>query len=335
MTEPYLHNMTTTTYCQAIREGFAYILRNNPKSFVMGQGVWSPWYVGNSMKNLEAEFGTHRVIDTPISELATTGAAIGAGLHGYCAIIVHPRMDFMLLAADQIVNQAAKWRHMLGGAVSPNLVIRAVINRGGEQGAQHSQALHSWFAHIPGLRVLMPATATDARDFLIAAAQSKDPVMYIDDRWCYDYEEVLPEAKDIDIKKITPKILCKGTDISIAAVSHSVNLCKSAAAILDSDYNISCEIIDVRQLNPIKPDIIIQSAKKTGRFLAVDGGWSNCGFASELLAQVSENVSPTLLHAKLSRITLPDAPAPSSQRLEQHYYTKVQDIVNTVVHMVS
>ena len=146
-----------TSYGEAIREGFQYILNKNEKSFVIGQGLWSPWYVGNSMRDLDQEFGKKRIIDTPVSELATTGAAIGAGLNGYSVVVVYPRMDFMLLAADQIVNQAAKWRHMLGGQNSSNVTFRAIINRGGEQGAQHSQALHSWYSHIPGLRVVMPA----------------------------------------------------------------------------------------------------------------------------------------------------------------------------------
>ena len=172
-------NKKLTSYGEAIQEGFQYILSENEKSFVIGQGLWSPWYVGNSMRDLDKEFGKKRIIDTPVSELATTGAAIGAGLNGYSVVVVHPRMDFMLLAADQIVNQAAKWRHMLGGQISPNVTFRAIINRGGEQGAQHSQALHSWYSHIPGLRVVMPAFASDARDMLIAAAQSPDPVMYI------------------------------------------------------------------------------------------------------------------------------------------------------------
>ena len=161
-----------TSYGEAIREGFQYILNKNEKSFVIGQGLWSPWYVGNSMRDLDQEFGKKRIIDTPVSELATTGAAIGAGLSGYSVVVVHPRMDFMLLAADQIVNQAAKWQSMLGGGIKIPLTIRSIINRGGEQGAQHSQALHSWYAHIPGLRVVMPAFANDARDFLLAMISS-------------------------------------------------------------------------------------------------------------------------------------------------------------------
>lgn len=313
-------NKKLTAYGEAIREGFQYILNNNEKSFVIGQGLWSPWYVGNSMRDLDKEFGKKRILDTPVSELATTGAAIGAGLNGYSVIVVHPRMDFMLLAADQIVNQAAKWRHMLGGQSSPNVTFRSIINRGGEQGAQHSQALHSWYSHIPGLRVVMPAFALDARDMLIAAAQSPDPVMYIDDRWCYEYEQEITPPKDVDIKSIKPKIVRPGRDLTIAACGYSVQLAVESANLLSKENGFNCEVIDVRQLNPLDSSEIINSAKKTGRFLALDGGWSNSGFAAELLAQVSENLSPSYLKVSPKRITLAEAPAPTSAKLEDIYY---------------
>lgn len=308
-----------TSYADAIRLGFEYAMERDPKCFAIGQGLWSPWYVGNSMKDLDKKFGKERVIDTPVSELATTGAAVGAALNGYRPIVIHPRMDFMILAADQIVNQAAKWRHMLGGRTSPTVTIRAIVNRGGEQGAQHSQALHSWYAHIPGLRVLMPATAADARDMLIAAAQSPDPVMYIDDRWCYELaEEMLPPA-DVDICAIKPVVRRPGKDLTIAAASFSVSLALEAAALLASD-GIDCEVIDVRQVNPLDPALITGSVQRTGRFMAVDGGWSTCGLAGELMACVAETVSPSALKAPLSRVTLPAAPAPTSAPLEQAYY---------------
>ena len=330
-------NIKSTNYCDAIRDGFEYILSTNPKSFVMGQGLWSPWYVGNSMTDLDKMFGKERIIDTPISEQATTGAAIGAALNGYSVIVVHPRMDFMILAADQIVNQAAKWRHMLGNNSSPNITIRAIINRGGAQGAQHSQALHSWLAHIPGLRVLMPATASDARDMLIAAAQSLDPVIYIDDRWCYDFEEVLAPIGDININDITPMIRRIGRDITIAACGHSVQIALEAAKDIKKSLEIECEVVDIRQINPLKPDKVIESVLKTGRFLAVDGGWANCGFSSELLAQVSEKINPKNLKAPLKRITLPAAPAPAAPNLERIYYPSsitVEKVVKSMFNKI-
>ena len=180
----------TYNYGTALLAGFEWLLDKHPEVFVIGQGLWSPWYVGNSMTDLDKKFGVERIIDTPVSESAVTGAAVGAALAGKKPIVVHPRMDFMLYAMDAIVNQAAKWRHMIGGQAEVPVTIRGIVNRGGEQGAQHSQALHSWFAHIPGLRVVMPASVADARDLLIASVLSPDPVVFIDDRWLYAQEEM-------------------------------------------------------------------------------------------------------------------------------------------------
>jgi pyruvate dehydrogenase E1 component beta subunit len=324
--------MSSVSYADAIRHGFEYAMERDPKCFAIGQGLWSPWYVGNSMRDLDKRFGKERVIDTPVSELATTGAAVGAALNGYHPIVVHPRMDFMILAADQIVNQAAKWRHMLGGKVSPTIAIRGIVNRGGEQGAQHSQALHSWYAHVPGLRVLMPATAADARDMLIAAAQSPDPVMYIDDRWCYELAEELAPAADVDVAAIRPVVRREGGDVTIAAASYSVTLALKAAELLAGD-GIEAEVVDIRQVNPLDPALVLESAARTGRFVAVDGGWSTCGLAAELLALVAEGVAPSRLKAPLARVTLPAAPAPTSKPLEAAYYPTAETVRQRVLKL--
>jgi acetoin:2,6-dichlorophenolindophenol oxidoreductase subunit beta len=325
--------MTTTTYVGAILKGFEYVMESDPKCFAIGQGLWSPWYVGGSMDGLDQKFGKERVIDTPVSEQATTGIAIGAALQGYRPIVIHPRMDFMILAADQIVNQAAKWRHMLGGQTSPSLVIRGIINRGGEQGAQHSQALHSWYAHIPGLRVVMPATPRDARDLLIAAVQSPDPVLYIDDRWLYDLKEDIGSPSDMDLSTIGPVTRRLGKDFTIASASYSTQIALEAAEELEQ-RGIDCEVIDVRVLNPFDPSLIIDSVKKTGRFLSVDGSWRNCGFAGELIASVIEKLNPALLKCAPTRITLPDAPAPTSKVLEKLYYPTAKNIVEHISNLM-
>lgn len=316
-------------YGQAIREGYAFLLANYPKVFVMGQGVWSPWYAGNSMLELDKEFGRERVIDTPVSEAATTGAAIGASLCGYRPIVLHPRVDFMILAMDAIVNQSAKWAHMLGGQAHPSVVIRAVVNRGGQQGAQHSQALHSWFAHIPGLRVVMPATVADARDLLIAAALSDDPVIYIDDRWLYEQKADLPPAKAVDLRKIGPQIMREGKDVTLVACSYSTHLALEAAELLAKD-KISAEVIDLRVINPIDHTLAIKSVQKTGRLVAIDGGWSTCGLAGEIIAGVCEKLPPSALKTSPLRITLPATPAPTSAPLESLYYPTAERIAGQI-----
>ena len=309
-----------TNYGSALREGFAYLLKNYPEAFTIGQGLWSPWYVGNSMTDLDKEFGQGRVIDTPVSELAITGAAVGAALSGKRPIVIHPRVDFFLLAVDQLVNQAAKWRHMFGGDVDVPVVVRAIVNRGGEQGAQHSQALHSWFAHIPGLRVVMPSTAADARDLLIASSLGKDPVLFIDDRWLYDLTDTLPPVNPaLRLTDVKPRVDVAGTDITLVGCSYSAHLCRVAADEL-KQHGVSAEVIDLRIINPLDRSAIVASVQKTGRLLAVDGDWATCGLASEIIASAVEGLPPSALKATPRRLTLPDAPAPTSKPLEKAYY---------------
>ncbi len=301
---------------------------------MIGQGLWSPWYVGNSMTDLDKKYGAERIIDTPVSESACTGAAVGASLVGMKPIVVHPRMDFMLYAMDAIVNQAAKWSHMFGGQAHPSVTIRGIINRGGEQGAQHSQALHSWFAHIPGLRVVMPATVADARDLLIASVLCKDPVVYIDDRWLYSQIAELPEVREIDLRSVYPRCIASGNDISIVASGYSTALALEAKDRLTMQ-GISAEIVDLRVLNPFEPTVVVESARKTGRLLVLDGGWRTCGMSAEVIATVAEHMAPGELRATPRRITLPDAPAPTSRVLEKIYYPDVNQVVRAAQEILS
>jgi len=322
-----------TNYGHAIREGFSYLLKSHPETFTIGQGLWSPWYVGNSMTDLDKEFGQARVIDTPVSELAVTGVAVGAALSGRRPIVIHPRVDFFLLAVDQLVNQAAKWRHMFGGQVDVPVVVRVIINRGGEQGAQHSQALHSWFAHIPGLRVVMPSTPADARDLLIAASLGKDPVLFIDDRWLYELQADLPPVNPaLRLTEVKPRVDVIGTDITLVGCSYSSHLCRLAAEEL-RQHGVSAEIIDLRVINPLDRSVVISSVRKTGRLLAVDGDWSTCGLAGEIIASVIEQLPPSALKAAPRRLTLPDAPAPTSKPLEKAYYFGAADVTAAALQL--
>lgn len=323
-----------TNYGSALREGFAYLLKNHPEVFTIGQGLWSPWYVGNSMTNLDKEFGPERVIDTPVSELATTGAALGAALSGKRPIVIHPRVDFFLLGVDQLVNQAAKWRHMFGGQVDVPLVVRAIINRGGEQGAQHSQALHSWFAHIPGLRVVMPSTPADARDLLIASTLGDDPVMFIDDRWLYELEAELPAVNPhLRLTDVKPRVEQVGEDLTLVGCSYSAHLCRLAAAELKS-HGVSAEVVDLRIINPLNRSVIVESVRKTGRLLAVDGDWATCGLAGEVIASVAEGLPPGALKSAPCRLALPDAPAPTSKPLEKAYYFQASDVTAAALKLL-
>ena len=316
-------------YGTAILSAFEYLLEKYPEVFVIGQGLWSPWYVGNSMTDLDKKFGTERIIDTPVSESACTGAAVGASLAGMKPIVVHPRMDFMIYAMDAVVNQAAKWSHMFGGQAHPGVTIRSIINRGGEQGAQHSQALHAWFTHVPGLRVVMPSTVSDARDLLIASVLCPDPVMYIDDRWLYDLEEDLPAVIELNLLDQKPSISLKGNDISIVGSGQASRLAREGANILE-DKDISAEVIDIRVLNPFFVEEIVASVKKTRNLLVVDPGTLSGGFSGEVIAKVAERLPVNCLINPPMRIALPDAPAPTSHILEKDYYLYPNDVVEAV-----
>ena len=318
------------TYGTAILSAFEYLLAKHEEVFVIGQGLWSPWYVGSSMTDLDKKFGVERVIDTPVSESACTGAAVGAALTGMKPVVVHPRMDFMLYGMDAIVNEAAKWRHMTGGQACVPVTIRAIINRGGEQGAQHSQALHSWFAHVPGLRVVMPATVSDARDLLISSVLCNDPVLFIDDRWLYDQQDFLSEVDVTPLNQIGPKCLHEGADLTIVGLGYGTKCALDSLTEL-SEKNISAEVIDLRVLNPLNLDLVIESVIKTGRLIVVDPGWKACSVSSEVLAVLMESIDLNYMKSNPVRICLPNSPAPTSIVLEEEYYFDSTDVISTAV----
>ena len=322
------------SYGEALRSAFDYLLTNYEEVFVVGQGLWSPWYVGNSMTDLDKKFGVERVIDTPVSESACTGAAVGASLCGMRPIVVHPRMDFMLYAMDPIVNQAAKWSHMMGGQANPAVTIRSIINRGGEQGAQHSQALHSWFAHIPGLRVVMPYSVSDARDLLIASVLCDDPVVFIDDRWLYDTESELGPARELDLRIQHPEVVAAGNEITVVGVGYGTHLAILAREALGERCHL-VEVVDSRVLNPFDVSVISESLKKTGRLLVVDVGTITAGFSAEIIASAIGSVPLAKLKSTPRRLALPDAPAPTSRVLEAQYYLTVEQVIEAIDQMLA
>ncbi len=320
------------SYGFAINEALSQMMEIDNSVFVLGQGVKSPWYVGSTCTGLLERFGPERIIDTPVSENAITGAAVGASIAGMRAVVIHPRMDFMFYAFDPIINQAANWHYMNGGRVSVPVVIWGIINRGGEQAAQHSQALHALFAHIPGLKVVMPSTPYDAKGLMIAAIRDNSPVVFVDDRWLYDLEgEVPEEIYEVPIGK--GNIRREGKDLTLVSVSYMAHESMIAVQELAKD-GIDVEFIDIRTVKPIDQDLIFKSVMKTGRLLIVDGGWKSFGLAAELSALVSENIFE-YLKASIARLTLPDCPAPASSELEKAFYISSKDIVNAVRSMIT
>jgi pyruvate dehydrogenase E1 component beta subunit len=312
----------------AINEAFHQTMAADPTVLLMGQGTKSPWYVGNTAEGLLERFGADRVIDTPVSENAMTGAAVGAALAGLRPVVVHARMDFMFYAFDPIFNAAANWYAMTGGRASVPVVFWGVINRGGEQAAQHSQALHAMFAHAPGLKVVMPSTPYDAKGLMVAAIRDPNPVVFIDDRWLYAQTDVVPE--DLYEVEIGRGIVRRaGRDVTLVAISHMAHEAVKAVPELAS-LGIDVEIIDPRTVKPLDVDLILESVRKTGRLVVADVGWLTGGVAAEIAALVCERAFPHL-KSPVRRLALPDCPAPASVSLEQAYYNGSRDIVRAVL----
>jgi len=324
--------MRRLSYSLAINEALHQMMAHDPSVFLIGQGVKSPWYVGNTAAGLLKKFGSGRVIDTPVSENAITGTAVGAALVGMRPVVVHPRVDFMMYAMDPIINEAANWHYMFGGKSSVPVVIWGIINRGGEQAAQHSQSLHALFAHVPGLKVVMPSTPYDAKGLMIAAIEDDNPVVYMDDRWLYNLEgEVPEEIYSVPIGKGI--IRREGKDVTLVANSYMVVESMKAAEDLERE-GIDLEVIDLRSVKPLDETLLFESIKKTGRLVIADGGWKTCGMAAEISALISENIF-NVLKAPIMRVTLPDAPAPASRTLEKEYYPTSKKIAHAVKSILS
>lgn len=319
------------TYSLAINEALHQIMALDQSVFLIGQGVKSPWYVGNTCQGLLESFGPERVIDTPVSENAITGSAVGAAIAGMKPVVVHPRMDFMMYAMDPIINEAANWHYMCGGKSSVPVVIWGIVNRGEEQAAQHSQALHALFAHIPGLKVVMPSTPYDAKGLLIAAIRDENPVIYVDDRWLYPQEGPVPEEiYEVPIGKGI--IRKKGGDLTLVSSSYLVNESLRAAREL-AEEGIDVELIDLRTVKPLDEDILLKSVKKTGKMVIADGSWKNCGISADVSALVSEKAFQSL-KAPIKRVTLPNSPAPASRMLEKKYYPDAKNITATARDLI-
>ena len=305
------------TYSLAMNDAHFIALRTDPTCYVIGQGVNNPWFVGNTTTGLIDEFGTTRLMDAPISEAAMTGAAIGSAMAGMHPIVFHPRMDFMYLALDQIINHCASWNYMFDGKVNVPIVIRAIINRGGEQGAQHSQSPFVLYANIPGLKVVCPATPYDAKGLLLAALADPNPVIYIDDRWLYDEEGDVPEGYyTTEIGQAN--VLREGDDVSIIAASYMVKQAMKAAAEL-AEQGISCEVVDIRSMKPLDMETINKSIAKTGRAVIAIAEWGFCSVSSEIAQGIYKANYKTLKHS-VEMVNLPNIPAPASKSLEDVYY---------------
>ncbi len=310
-------------FFQAINEAIDLCMAKDQTVYVMGLGVPDPKGIFGSTLSLQKKHGNKRVMDMPTSENGMTGVAIGSALVGMRPIITHQRIDFALLAMEQIVNQAAKWHYMFGGQMSVPLVIRVIIGRGWGQGPQHSQSLQAWFAHVPGLKVVMPTTPYDAKGLLIASIEDNNPVIFIEHRWLYNIAGHVPEGA-YRVPLGQAKVIRKGNDLTIAATSYMTLEALRAAEMLTED-GIRAEVIDIRTLSPLDDSLILESVRKTGRLIVADDGWKTGGFAAEVVARVAEKALGDI-KSPPQRVALPDCPTPTSRALTKHYYPRAVHI---------
>lgn len=302
----------------------------HPEVSIIGLGVPTKAGVFGTTAGLVDRFGKERVIDTPASENGITGAAVGMAISGLRPIVVHHRLDFALLSIDPLVNQAAKWHYMYGGSTSCPLTVRALIGRGWGQGPQHSQSLQAWFAHIPGLKVIMPTTPADAKSLLVAAVLDPAPVLILEHRWLYDISGPVPlEMAPSNLGKAA--ITRPGSDLTLVSSSYETLECLRAAEILSS-VGVEVEVIDLRSINPLDSGTICESVGRTGRLIVVDGAHRTCGVAGEILARVVEE--GLAMSKPPIRLTFPDAPTPTTPALANLYYPRTIDILQSCARLL-
>ncbi len=323
-------NSPILTYSQAIFEGTKQEMTRDESVFVIGQGVDDPKGTLGTTLNLHKEFGLKRSFDVPIAEDGMLGVAIGAAMAGLRPINVHIRLDFMLLCMNQLINMAAKSSYMFGGSTNLPLVIRGATGRSWGQGSQHSQALHSFFMHIPGLKVVAPSLASDAKDAMIDAIRDDNPVVFIEHRMLYGLKDTV--SKNESPSKIgKSRIVKEGSDLTIVGISHMLIESLRAHELLKAK-GISSEIIDPVWLSPLDIDTIITSVRKTKKLLVVDGAWLTCGASSEICMQVIE----ALQHENITveRLGFANTPCPTTKSLENLFYPNPSTIASKAFNMV-
>ncbi len=314
------------TLRDAINEAIASEMRRDPSVFVYGIDVADHKRIFGSSRGLVEEFGPDRCFSTPLSEDAMAGFGLGAALNGLRPIHVHMRVDFMILAMNQITNMIASFSYGAGGLKVP-IVIRAIIGRGWGQSWQHSKTLHSWFAHVPGLKVVMPARARDARDMMIAAIRDDNPVICIEHRWLYDVPGNVPD--EIDPHALTGcRVVRPGTDVTVVAVSWMVVEALKAAEVL-ADQGVSAEVIDVRSIAPYDSLTVADSVRKTGHAIVADYDWVHCGFGAEVATRIYEECRIEL-NSSVTRLGFAEAHCPCTRPLENAYYPNAIDIIRAV-----
>lgn len=319
------------SFAQAIREGLDQAMEQDSKVFVIGEGVPDPKAIFNTTAGLREKYGSKRVFDMPLAENGLTGICIGAALFGMRPVMVHQRIDFALLAMDQLVNNAAKWHYMFDGKASVPLVVRVIVGRGWGQGPQHSQSLQAMFAQVPGLKVVMPTTAYDAKGMLISAIEDNNPVIFIEHRWLHHVVDTVPtEIYRVPLNRA--RVLQKGGDVTVAAFSYMAVESLLAARALETQ-SIGLEVIDMRSARPLDVETVADSVRKTGRLLVADTAYTTGSIAGELISQIAEREFKSLKSAPV-RVSSPDHPVPTSHFMADGYYPDAMTIADAALGLL-
>lgn len=316
-------------YVDALREAVAQEMARDGRVFVFGLDVDDHRAIQGSTRGLLEEFGPERVFTTPLSEDAMTGVAIGAAMAGMRPIHVHIRMDFLMLCMNQLVNIAAKAHAMYGGTVRVPMVVRSMVGKSWGQGAQHSQALHSLFMHVPGLKVVAPSNAHDVKGCMIAAVRDDNPVVFMEHRLLYPTEAYVPE----DLYEVAPgkaRVVAPGDDVTVVGISHMV-LEALRARELVAEAGISAEVVDPIWLSPLDIDTIVASARRTRRLLVADNGWTACGASAEIVAQVVERAG---VPVAVRRVGFAPTACPPSPVLEERFYPNPATVASAIHALV-
>jgi pyruvate dehydrogenase E1 component beta subunit len=323
--------MALKTFAEAINEALNLAMELDPNVVCYGLGVDDPKGVFGTTLGLQQKFGSDRVFDMPTSENAMTGIGIGAALFGMRPILTHQRLDFALLSMDQLVNNAAKWRFMFGGQRGVSLTVRMILGRGWGQGPTHSQNLQAWFAHVPGLKVVMPSTAEDAKGLLLSSIFDPDPVIFLEHRWLHNLRGDVPDG-DCRIPIGKARRLREGSDVTVVAMSYMTIEAIHAIDHLTTQ-GVSCDLIDLRSVRPIDWDSIETSVKCTGRLLVLDSGNMTGSISGEIVAHVTSNCW-NALKCSPQRLAMPDYPEATSPALTENYHIRAEHVVEKIGEML-
>ena len=311
------------SYVDALQEAVEQEMDRDPGVFVIGLNVDDHTAIQGTTRGLIDRFGPGRVIDTPLSEDAITGICIGAAMAGMRPIHVHIRMDFLMLCMNQLINMGAKAHYMYGGQVSVPMVSRSIIGKSWGQGAQHSQGLHAMFMHVPGLKVVAPTNAYDAKGCMIAAIRDNNPVIFVEHRLLYSTDAPVPE-KPYTVDFGRSRVVAEGSDITLVGVSYMLVECLAASELL-AEVGVSAEVIDPVSLLPLDTDTMAGSAARTGRLLVVDNAWTTAGASAEIGAAVCEKLGGGE-PLRVGRMGYAPTTCPTTPELEKYFYPNAATI---------